>query len=834
MDKDILEKFSTHLKSVLVRAYTLAHELQHSVITPEHLLWSLLTEKGSIGAEILHKAKVSPDRVRAALVGNHARMKQNEPENPIPKLAPTTKRVIEKAVLAANLYEHKYVGTEHLLSGMLQLEDPGIEQVLENERVDRKNLRNQLAAILKSTSKFPDLTDGVSAGDGAPRGGGTRSKERETNKKPAKRGDKTPALDFFSIDLTAAEAQKRIDPVIGRDKEIERVIQILSRRTKNNPLLLGDPGVGKTAIVEGLARRIVHGEVPLVLRDKRLLSLDLPMVVAGTIYRGEFEGRLKQVIDEVKAHPEIFLFIDELHTIVGAGSASGSLDAANILKPALARGDIRCIGATTREEYKKHIEGDAALDRRFQPVQVSEPTAEETLQILRGIRANYESFHGVKISDAALEAAVRLADRYLQDRYFPDKSIDLMDEAAAAVRVRARISDQEKKLGETEEEISGVRRKKQEAVSSEKFVEALELKEREMELGRSLEELRKTAATRRAPAGRVGEREVAAVVSRMTGMPLSDIAAGERTRLLNLEAELKRRVVGQDEVIHGVSEYIRRARAGLTDGKRPLASFLFMGPSGVGKTELAKAIAEVVFGSADALTRLDMSEFGESFTVSKLIGSPAGYVGYRDSTKLTDQIKRRPYSVVLFDEIEKAHPDVLNLLLQVLEDGVLTDATGKRVSFKNSAVILTSNVGIERFIRGPMGFSEDKSEDMAKDIAREAQTSFRPEMLNRLDRLFVFRPLERRDLETIVEMELAKLRLRLADRNMALDVSPKVVTHLAGMSFNPEQGARGIRRLIQSEVEGPLAEHLIADEKSAKRKKLAVNLRGKILQFRSQ
>ena len=831
MDKDILEKFSTHLKSVLVRAYTLAHELQHSVITPEHLLWSLLTEKGSIGAEILHKVKISPERLRAALAVSGARAKRDELENPIPKLAPATKRIIEKAVLTANLHEHKYVGTEHLLASMLQMEDQGIEQALENERVDRKNLKNQLSMVLKSTSKFPDLADGVAAGD-AP-GRLIKQKEREAAKKPAKRQDKTPALDFFSTDLGAAEAQKRIDPVVGRESEIERVIQILSRRTKNNPLLLGDPGVGKTAIVEGLAKRIVEGEVPSVLRDKRVLALDLPMLVAGTIYRGEFEGRLKQVIDEVKAHPEIILFIDELHTIAGAGSASGSLDAANILKPALARGDIRCIGATTREEYKKHIEGDSALDRRFQPVQVSEPTAEETVQILRGVRAGYESFHSVKISDAALLAAVRFAERYLQDRYFPDKAIDLLDEAAAAVRVRVRTSEGEKKLRETEGEITEVRKKKQDAVAGEKFVEALELKEKEVALVGSLDELRKTAVAppRR---GRVGPKEIAAVVSRVTGVPASEIAAEERAHLLNLESELKKRVVGQDEVIHGVSEYIRRARAGLTDGKRPLASFLFMGPSGVGKTELAKAISEVVFGSAESMHRLDMSEFGESFTVSKLIGSPAGYVGYRDSTKLTDQIKRRPYSVVLFDEIEKAHPDVLNLLLQILEDGVLTDATGKRVSFKNSIVILTSNVGIERFLRGPMGFSEGEAEDLKKDITKEAESSFRPEMLNRLDRIFVFRALDPSDLGAIVGLELERLKSRLAERDLTLEFSSKVIGHLAAKSVDPEQGARGIRRLIQTEIEGPLAERMLSDQGTSKLKRLIVDLRGKTLAFRAQ
>lgn len=813
MTNDILEKFTTHLKSVLVRAYTLAHELAQEHITPEHLLWSLITEKGSLGSEMLQKLRLSPEGLRETI----AEKPRSEKPEGVPKLTAATKRAIEKAVLTANIHDHKYVGTEHLLAGLLQLEDPALDALFDAHAIDRKQVRNQISLVLKSTSKFPDLAEGIQKGATPPASHlGERAKlpvrEREDKKGSGKK--KTPALDFFALDLTAPDSLARIDPVVGRDAEIERMIQILSRRTKNNPVLLGDPGVGKTAIVEGLARRIAETNVPKTLLHKRLLALDLPLLVAGTIYRGEFEGRLKQIIDEVKNNADIILFIDEIHTLAGAGSASGSMDAADILKPALARGEIHCIGATTLEEYKKHIEGDAALERRFQPIVVAEPSPEETLAILRGLRDRYAGFHSVTITDAALEAAVRFAGRYLTDRFFPDKAIDLLDESAAAVRVKTKLSQDEIHLLGVEGVLKDLRAAKQHAVTEEQFTDALTIKEKEREHAAVADGLRRKLAARPPAAATVTEKDVAVVVSRMTGVPTADLMKQERARLLNLEAELKERIVGQDEVIHGVAEYIRRASAGLTDPRRPLASFLFMGPSGVGKTELAKTLAHTVFGGESALIRLDMSEFSEPHTVSKLIGSPAGYVGYRDTTKLTDHIRRRPYSVVLFDEVEKAHPDVLNLLLQILEDGALTDAVGKKVSFKQAVIILTSNVGIERFLRGQMGFATSAPAELAKELTKEAETVFRPELVNRLDRIFVFRPLEVPDLERIAEQQLAILTKRLAENGTRLRISSVIARHLAKKSFVPEQGARAVRRTIQDVIEGPLAERLLAAEKT--------------------
>ncbi len=825
MDQSIVEKFTTHLKSVLVRAYTLAHELGQPAITPDHLLWSLLTEKGCLGAELLQKAKVSQERVRETIAGSARRPAGGTTaaavEAVIPSLADTTKRAIEKAVLTANLHEHKYVGTEHLLSGLLQIGDEALLALLGTERVDVDGLKRQVTAVLTSTSKFPEIANAaVVAADGLAETE-AREEEREDEAtaeplgaKRAKRGgSKSPALDFFTVDLTGPEAQKRIDPLVGRAAEIERVIQVLSRRTKNNPVLIGDPGVGKTAIVEGLAKRITEAAVPEPLLGKRVLALDLALIVAGTVYRGEFEGRVKQVIDEVKARPDVILFIDEVHTISGTGSASGSMDAANILKPALARGEIRCIGATTSSEYKKFIEADPALERRFQPVDVREPTADETRAILAGVRRQYEAFHNVTVTDEAVEAAVALGSRYLQDRAFPDKAIDLMDEAAAAARLVAGRPERPARLDALEKELAGVRQKKQEAVRAERFVEALELKEREAALVSGIAGIRKSGEAA-VPVASIGRREIAAVVARMTGIPLPTVLAEGTAELADLEERLGRRIVGQEAVIRAVSDHLRRARAGLTDPKRPLASFLFLGPSGVGKTSLAAALAEEVFHDPKALIRLDMSEFAEPFTASKLLGAPAGYVGYRDATKLTDVVKRRPYSVVLFDEVEKAHPDVLNLLLQVLEDGQCTDATGRPVHFRHAIVVLTSNVGLERLRRGGLGFSDGAlaPSELAADARKEAESHFRPELLNRLDALLVFRSLAKTDLEAVIRRGFTELDLRLAPRKIRLRVTPAAVARLAELSDTDGLGARAVRRLLQERVEAPLAERILADD----------------------
>jgi ATP-dependent Clp protease ATP-binding subunit ClpC len=826
MHTDIIDKFTTHLKNVLTRALCLVIENKEETILPLHLFWALATQKGSIGAEILGKVKITEETVGSLFNNATARLPldagttEKKPKSQTlkqvsPKLSPAAKRAIEKSVLTANLYEHKYVGTEHLLSGLLQIEDPAIKQFLTDHEVELKTLRQQVTLVLKSTSKFPELAAslGISPDHELHEMGEVPETSTKSKRKNKKDRSKTPALDFFSVDLTSADAQQSIDPVIGREQEIERAMQILCRRTKNNPVLLGDPGVGKTALVEGLAKRILANEVPEVLANKRILAVDLSLIVAGTMYRGEFEGRLKQIIDEVKANPEIILFIDEVHTIMGAGSASGSLDAANILKPALARGEIRCIGATTLSEYKKNIETDAALERRFQSVIIEEPSAEKTLKILEGVRKNYEEFHDVTITKDALIAAVELADRYLQDKFFPDKAIDLIDEASSSARVRQRTSARAKKLRVLAEELARIREEKRLAVMHEKFVEAISLKEQERTIEADIAKLeRTTKKTRTGGAGRITARAIAEIVSRMTGVPTKELLDTERARLRKLESVLGSRILGQDEVISVVSEHIRRAKTGIAPPERPLASFLFVGPSGVGKTELAKIVAEEVFQDPDALVRLDMSEFSEGFTISKLIGAPAGYVGYRESAKLTDTIKRKPHAVVLFDELEKAHPDVLNLLLQILDDGQLTDATGRTVNFKNTILILTSNVGSERIGETAMGFAAGEApNEVTKELLGALKERFRPEFLNRIDRVCAFRTLTAETLEHIIDLQLADLNNRLAPKKLSVALAGPVRSWLVEAGTNPEHGARALRRAMQDELEGQVASLLLKD-----------------------
>lgn len=802
MKPDLVSKFTTHLKNVLVRAYAFAHEVGDRAITTDHILWSMLMERGSLGAELLAKAKCDAEAIKTGILGRE----RAGASDALPVLADTTKRAIERAILTANSHDHNYVGTEHLLAGLLATDD--------RITLDRKFLKNQLSIVLRSTSKFPEISEEAHAHHShAPVAVKTLTEKEKKQKK-----SKTPALDYFTVDLTSEDALARIDPVVGRAREIERTIEILCRRTKNNPVLLGEPGVGKTAIVEGLARRIAEGAVPEVLADKRILSLDLSLLVAGAIYRGDFEDRLKHVIEEIGADPNIILFVDELHTIVGAGSASGSLDAANILKPALARGEIRLIGATTADEYKKYIEGDAALDRRFQPVIVREPSSEETLAILRGLAPAYEEYHGVAITEDAIAAAVRLAEHHFPDRRFPDKAIDLMDEAAAAHQIKSRERPEQKKIREMTRALEAVKKEKQETVSREEYVRALELKEEELKLAQELKDLKRHAADRPEKRLKVTAEHVAAVVERATGIPAAALGADEKARLIHLDEELGQQVVGQDAVVKGVAQYLRRARAGLTDPRRPLASFLFIGPSGVGKTELARTVARTLFSAPESFIRLDMSEYAEPFATAKLIGAPPGYVGYRDRTSLTDAIRRRPYSVVLFDEIEKAHPDVTALLLQILEEATLTDASGKPASFKHAVVILTSNAGLEKFSRGTMGFSgggEVSAKDLERDITKEAEAALRPELLNRLDRIFVFRALDAKDLERVAELEIGRLVERFEKQDVTLAVAPAARGLIASRAAGAEQGARAIRRIIQSDLESPLAERLINRESSA-------------------
>lgn len=818
MRPPILNKFTTHLKNTLSEAAEIALEHHARLIQPDHLFVALAAQKGGIAYEILARGSLDLARLHRYL--DEHKDSAGAVDDPSFNLAdvrfaPSAKRALEKAVLVASAYQHRYVGTEHLLFGLLELGNRDFGAILESVELSASDVKRHLLIALKSNSKFPDLT-GFFQQD-------PQELEREPAGPRAGRTPGTPALDYFAHDLTSDQQQERIDPVIGRDREIERLIHILSRRTKNNPVLIGDPGVGKTAIVEGLAKKIVEGDVPEILIGKRILALDLGLLVAGTVYRGEFESRLKQVIEEIQGHDDVILFIDELHTIVGAGSASGSMDAANLLKPALAKGMIRCIGATTFEEYRKHIENDAALERRFQPIFVAEPALQEAAAILKGLRPNYERFHGVKITDDSIEAAVALSSRYLQDRYLPDKAIDLIDEAASKVKIRGRNSrGPATTLRSLERELTGLEEQKRQAVEAERFEKALALKaEAELLVNRiaRLKERRTDRPT--ALHGAIGKAEVAEVVSAMTGVPLAELLKEERERLLQLEQLLKQRVVGQNEAIGAIAEAIRRSRVGLGNPERPIGSFIFLGPSGVGKTETAKAIAELVFEDPQALVRIDMSEFGESFTVSKLIGAPAGYVGYKESGKLTEAVRRRPYSVVLFDEIEKAHPDVFNVLLQVLDEGYITDAVGKRINFKNTIIILTSNVGLQSLNQAAaLGFaaqSEEEEERVAQrfeqlkgEVLDELHRQFRPEFLNRIDKIVVFQPLTARALERIVDLEVTKLGPTLATSGLTVSVTRPARTWLARQGANPDEGARGLLRLLQEQIANPIASLLLS------------------------
>ncbi|KKW33103.1 MAG: hypothetical protein UY76_C0009G0009 [Candidatus Uhrbacteria bacterium GW2011_GWA2_52_8d] len=803
MSHDIVDKFSTHLKNVLTRALCLVVEQDQKTIQPEHLLWALGTQKGCIASEILKKSGVKTADLKK-LIGTCATTSAFPQTDGLSlQLSDEAKRIVEKAVLTANVYGHRSIGTEHLLSGILQINPPVTDIFFAQLQINLQELKTHLTIVLKSTSKFPDLTMAMENEQTSP------VETAGSMKEPATGGEKkTTALEYFAVELTSLEAQKKIDPVIGRENEIQRVMEILCRRTKNNPLLLGEPGVGKTAIVEGLAKHITQGLVPPVLTHKRIFAIDMALLIAGTMYRGEFEGRLRQIVDQVKEDPDILLFIDELHTIVGAGAASGSMDAANILKPALARGEIRCIGATTPGEFKKHIEADAALERRFQTVLIEEPNQEKALQILEGIAPYYEHYHRVRITHEAITQAVVLSSRYLQDRQLPDKAIDLIDEAAAAVRVRNLNPNPVQRERELSHTLTELKETKRRAVVEERFDEALRLKEEESRLHARLKTLADEEDLSPIPA--ITSEDIARVVSRTAGIPLEDLIASDKSRLLQLEEQLRTNVLGQDRVIDTVAGALRRAKTGVAHPSRPLASFLFLGPSGVGKTELAKTIAQILFHTKHHFIRLDMSEYAEGFTMSKLIGAPAGYIGYKEGTNLTDRVKQRPYSVVLFDEIEKAHRDVQNLLLQILEEGELTDATGRKVNFKNTIIVLTSNVGLERFERGDMGFmstQDDRTTAMHQDLRKELEDRFRPELLNRIDHTCVFQSLDEDILGRIVEKQLGELVERMQTQGLTLNLHKNLTSHIRA-KLEPKFGARHVRTVIQNEIEHKIAERL--------------------------
>jgi ATP-dependent Clp protease ATP-binding subunit ClpC len=804
----MFERFTEKAIKVIMLAQEEARRLGHNFVGTEQILLGLIGEGTGVAAKVLKSMGVNLKDARIEvekIIGRGSGFVAVE----IP-FTPRAKRVLELSLEEARQLGHNYIGTEHLLLGLIREGEGVAARVLENLGVDLAKVRTQVIRMLGETAE-------VTAGGG---GGGSKG------------STKTPTLDEFGNNLTQLATESKLDPVVGRHNEIDRVIQILGRRTKNNPVLIGEPGVGKTAIAEGLAQRIQQGDIPDILEDKRVLTLDIGLLVAGTKYRGEFEERLKKIMEEIKSAGNVILVIDEVHTLIGAGAAEGAIDAANILKPALARGELQCIGATTLDEYRKHIERDAALERRFQPVNVGEPSIDDTIEILRGLRERYEQHHRLKITDEALVAAATLGDRYISDRFLPDKAIDLIDEAGSRVRLMNSKLPPEAK--EVDKELRTVQKDKEDAVRDQDFAKAGELREKEVELREKIRALMQTSRSSSEEGSSdesavstpavvdttpmVSEEDIAHIVASWTGVPVQKLTESESVKLLNMEETLHQRLIGQDEAVKAVSKAIRRARVGLKNPNRPIASFIFSGPTGVGKTELTKALATYFFGSEEAMIRLDMSEFMERHTVSKLIGSPPGYVGFNEGGQLTEAVRRRPYTVVLFDEIEKAHPDVFNLLLQLLEDGRLTDSKGRTVDFKNTLVIMTSNIGSKVIEKGGGGLGFEFSGESAEDsqytrirslVNEELKQYFRPEFLNRLDEIIVFRQLNREEVKEIAEIMLKEVFGRMGEKGITLTVSDAFKERLVEEGYNPAYGARPLRRAVMRLLEDSLAEEVL-------------------------
>jgi ATP-dependent Clp protease ATP-binding subunit ClpC len=783
------DKFTERVRKVIYLAREEAARLQHDYIGTEHLLLGVIREGEGIAATVLNNLGLDLDRIRQEVENMVSASGGTMTIGEIP-FTPRAKRVLELAVEEARSLGHNYVGTEHLLLGLIREGEGVAAKVLLELGVDRKRVREETLKLL----------------------GGTPSSSQS-----AERGEEraeTPALNQFGRDLTSLAREGKLDPVIGRDKEIERVVQVLSRRKKNNPVLIGEPGVGKTAIAEGLAQRIISAQVPESLKNKRIVTLDLAAVVAGTKYRGQFEERLKTVMNEIRESKDTVIFIDELHTIVGAGGAEGAIDASNMLKPALARGELQCIGATTLDEYRKYIEKDGALERRFQPVMVDQPSIEDTIRILMGLRDKYEAHHGVKVTDGAIVQAVKLADRYMNDRFFPDKAIDVIDEACA--RARLSVSTVPSEIHDLEKKLEEVVKEKEAAIRGQEYEKAARLRDKEKDLRSRRNELKKSwSESKRDQSVQVDEDQIAAVLSIMTGIPVVKLAAEESEKLLKMEDALKRRVVGQDEAVSAVSRAVRRNRVGLRDPKRPIGSFIFLGPTGVGKTELARALATYLFDDENALIRIDMSEYMEKFSVSRLVGAPPGYVGYEEGGQLTEKVRRKPYSVVLLDEVEKAHPDVFNVLLQVLDDGVLTDSSRRKVGFKNTVIIMTSNLGGRQIISGgqKLGFKQvdgaQQFSQIKSTVQDELKRAFNPEFLNRIDDVIVFHALTKENMRDIVTILLLQFGARLKLQDITLEVTTEATELLIDKGFDPTLGARPLKRAIQRLLEDPFAEFIL-------------------------
>ena len=792
----MFERFTERARQVVVLAQDEARALKHNYIGTEHILLGLLREEEGLAARVLESLDITVEEVRAQIariVGQGDEVTTGQ----IP-FTPRAKKVLELALREALSLGHNYIGTEHILLGLVRENEGVAARILLDFDADAEKIRNEIIRMLSGPGRRQQG------------GGGAPGEKAKTSK----------LLDQFGRNLTKLAAEGKLDPVVGRQTEIERVMQILSRRTKNNPVLIGEPGVGKTAVVEGLASRISGNQVPELLKGKQIYTLDLAALVAGSKYRGEFEERLKKVMKEITQRGDIILFIDELHNLVGAGAAEGAIDAASILKPALARGELQTIGATTLDEYRKYLERDAALERRFQQIRVEEPSVDDTVEILRGLRDRYEAHHRCKISDLALHAAAVLADRYIQDRHLPDKAIDLIDEAASRMRIKTMTAPP--RYRELEDEIDKVRKEKEDSIEAQEFEKAASLRDKERKLTQKKRELEESWQTdENAEQPEIGEDEIADIVSMWTGIPVFKLTEAESQKLIRMEDELHKRVVGQEEAIVAVSKSIRRARAGIKDPKRPTGSFIFLGPSGVGKTELARTLAEFLFGDEDAMIQVDMSEYMEKHSVSRLVGSPPGYIGYDEGGQLTEAVRRKPYSVVLLDEIEKAHPDVFNILLQILEDGKLTDAQGRKVDFRNTIVIMTSNIGAAAISKNQtLGFSIGDEqglsyEEMKERVMGELKKVFRPELLNRIDEVIVFHKLAKEEIKVIVEMMLKRLRDQMGEHSAEISLTDEAKDLLVDKGYDPAMGARPLRRAIQRFIEDPLADFVLGREITA-------------------